>query len=69
MNECGYFKEDYVFINGKKRMVCSYYDIDNPGLCKHPNRNTCILYIHKNITTDKKFERIIEEFGLTLVKK
>ena len=66
--DCPYFKEDFVFINGKKRRICAYYDLDNPGLCKHPNRNTCFLYTMKNITTDKKMMMLIEEFGLILVK-
>ena len=66
--DCEYYKEDSVYINGVKRKVCAYFDLDRRGICRHHNRNTCIIYTQKNITTNPIIEKLIEEFELTLVK-
>ena len=65
---CPLYKEDYIYIKGIKKKVCTYYDLDNPGLCKHPDRHTCIIYVRSKGVSNPILEKFIEEFELMFVK-
>lgn len=65
---CPYYVEDSVFIGGAKKRVCTYWDFDNPGLCKHPDVNVCRVFIRRQNIFDEMYLKLIDELSLLPAK-
>jgi len=65
---CPDYETSVVNRKGKKVEVCSYWDFDNPGLCKHDNHSVCRIYLQKYgfSESDRVVWDLLNEFALTV---
>lgn len=64
---CSDYTEDFVWIKRKQHRVCTFYNLDVQGSCKHANHNTCPIYYIKKGIDDQRVLNIIEEFDAVIV--
>ena len=66
---CKDFEEDSIWINSKSRTICAYWNLDDPGLCRHEKHNVCHVKLMKSGITDPWLLNFMEEMGCVLVKE
>ena len=66
---CQDYTEDSVWFNGERRTVCSYWNLDDPGLCRHEGHNTCLVYLDRRGIKDPWLINFMDEMGCVLVKE
>jgi len=66
---CSLYKEEEINWNNRRRKVCSYYNLDIQGLCNHPDRKTCIVFIRKQGINDPVIQGFIEDLELVMIKR
>lgn len=65
---CPDYTEDWVNFKDKKVKICTYYNLDIRGLCKHEDHNTCLVYINKNGIKNNLLVNLIDTFGCTFIE-
>jgi len=66
---CGTYEEDQIWFNGERRTICSYWDLDTPGLCRNNLYNVCRVKLIKSGITDGWLLTFMEDMGCVLVKE
>jgi hypothetical protein len=66
---CPDFDEDHIFVNGKKRIICSYIDLKSRALCDHESYFICKFYFIKKKIEDPWLIDFMEQFGCVIVGK
>jgi len=64
---CKDYTEETMFRGGKQVKICSYWDFDIPGLCKHKDHNVCLIYLNRKKVFDPLYLELIDELSLTFV--
>ena len=65
---CPDFVNDHIFVSGKKRTICGYFDLDTNALCQHENHTVCLFYFEKHKIHDPWLRKFMDDLGLVIVK-
>lgn len=64
---CADYTEDKIWFNGNHRTICSYWNLDDPGLCRHKGHGVCIVYLDRSGIKDKWLINFMDEMECVLV--
>ena len=60
---------DNIFKDGKKIEICNFWDLGNPGLCKHDSHEVCVVYLLRNKIADPWLVDFMQTFGCVIERK
>lgn len=66
---CHDYVEHSTMLNGVKRKMCKFYDINNKGMCKLRSHVSCSVFWTKNGITDEMTIGLIDDFELVFIKR
>jgi len=64
---CPHYTADKIWFRGKHRKICAYWNLDEHGLCKHEEHNTCLVYLNNNGITDPWLIKFMDDLGCVLI--